>query len=78
MKYNLGKRGLTEEFIAGLEKTFKKRDLIKISVLQTATRDREEIKIIAQKICDGLGKRLNKRFTAKIVGFTMFVKKWRR
>lgn len=78
MQYNLGKRGLTEEFIESLEKTFKNRDLVKISVLRAATRDREELKDIAEKICDGLGKKMNKRFTAKIVGFTMFVKKWRK
>lgn len=78
VKHNLGKQGLTPGFIELLEKTFKKNDLVKISVLKTATRNKEEIKDIAEKICDELKKRLQKTFTAKIIGFTIVVKKWRK
>lgn len=78
MKYNLGKSGLTAEFIENLEKTFKKSDLVKISVLRAATRDRDELKKIAETICSELGKKFKKRFTAKIVGFTIFIQKWRK
>lgn len=78
VKHNLGKGGLTTGFIELLEKTFKKNDLVKISVLKTATRDKEEIKNIAEKICTELEKRLQKKFTAKIVGFTIIIKKWRK
>jgi len=78
VKYNIGKSGLTKDFIENLEKTFKKNDLVKISVLKTATRDRDEIKKIAETICTELNKKLKKRFTAKIVGFTIIIKKWRK
>ena len=76
--HHLGKQGLTPGFFELLEKTFKKNDLVKVVVLKSATRDREEIKKVANEICSGLTSRTGKGFTAKIVGFTMFVKKWRK
>ncbi|UZE93566.1 MAG: YhbY family RNA-binding protein [Candidatus Pacearchaeota archaeon] len=78
ISFQIGKQGLTKNFLDNLEKTFKKHDLIKVSVLKTATRDKKELKKIAQEICSELKKRKNKDFTAKIVGFTMFIKKWRK
>lgn len=78
MKFNIGKSGLKAEFIENLEKTFKKNDLVKISVLKAATRDRDELKKIAETICSELVKKYRKKFTAKIVGFTIIVKKWRK
>ena len=76
--HNLGKAGLTDGFIECLEKTFKKNELVKISVLRSATRNKKEIKAIAEHICEELEKKLEKKFTAKIIGFTIFVKKWRK
>ncbi len=78
VSFQLGKQGLTKGFINGLEKTFKKHDLVKISILKTATRDREEAKKTAEEICVELKKREGKDFTAKIVGFTIFIRKWRK
>ena len=74
----LGKQGLSEGFIELLEKTFKNHELVKIAVLKSACRDRDEIKKIAEKICSKLKEKLNKNFTAKIVGFTIYVRKWRK
>lgn len=76
--HQLGKHGLTQGFIELLEKSFKNSDLVKITVLRSATRNRDELETIAQRICEELKKKLNKKFVAKIVGFTIFVKKWRR
>lgn len=76
--HHLGKQGLTPGFIDLLEKTFKKNDLVKVVVLKSATRDREEIKKISQEICTELIKRTGKGFTVKIIGFTMFIRKWRK
>ncbi len=78
ISFQIGKRGLTKNFIDNLEKTFKKHDLVKISVLKTATRNREEIKKIAKEICVELKEKEKKEFTFKIIGFTLFIKKWRK
>ncbi len=78
VSFQLGKQGLTKNFLDNLEKTFKKKDLIKVSILKSATRDRKEAQKIAQDICSELKKREGKDFTAKIIGFTMFIRKWRK
>ncbi|MEK6842669.1 MAG: YhbY family RNA-binding protein, partial [Nanoarchaeota archaeon] len=70
----IGKQGLTENFIETLKTYFKNHDNVKISVLKGGTRNREELKKIAEKILDKLGR----NFTARTIGFTIVVKKWRR
>lgn len=70
----LGKNKLTDNFIKTLESNFQTHENVKISVLKSCGRDRERIKQIAEEIV----KKLGKRFTYKIVGFTIFVKKWRK
>jgi len=39
----LGKQGITENFINSLKNQFKNSQVMKISVLKSATRDRKEI-----------------------------------
>ena len=70
----LGKQKITENFIETLKIFFKNRENVRVSVLRSATRDREEIKKFAEKILGDLGK----NFTARIIGFTIVVKKWRK
>ena len=70
----LGKEGITENFIYGLKNYFKKHENVKISVLKSATRDKTEIKKSSDMILEKLGK----KYTAKVIGFTIFVKKWRK
>lgn len=70
----LGKEGITENFIYGLKNYFKKHENIKISVLKNATRNKTEIKKFSEKILEELGK----KYTSKIIGFTIVVKKWRK
>lgn len=76
--FQLGKQGLTDGFIDLLASAFKKHDLTKVSILKACTRDKVEIKEIANKICLELEGREKKKFTSKIVGFTLFIKKWRK
>ncbi|MCS7134623.1 MAG: YhbY family RNA-binding protein [Candidatus Pacearchaeota archaeon] len=74
--FQLGKKGLCENFLESLSKTFKNHKLVKISVLKSCTRNRDEIKRLAEKIREEMEKRYNKKFVSKIVGFTIFVIKW--
>lgn len=72
--FQLGKAGLKENFIETIRKSFKTRDNVKVSVLRSFSRGREEVKNIANKICEELGK----KYTYKIIGFTINIKKWRK
>jgi len=70
----LGKQGITENFILTLGNHFKKNNIVKVSVLKGAGHERDKIKGYAEKILEGLGS----KFSTKIIGFTIIVKKWRR
>ena len=76
--FQLGKQGLTDGFIELLVTAFKKHDLVKLSILKTCTRDKKQVKKIANEICTKLEAIEKKQFTAKILGFTLFIKKWRK
>ena len=70
----LGKNGVTHEFIITLKSHFENHESVKISVLKSATRNRDEIQKIAEDILEKLGK----NYSAKIIGFTISVRRWRR
>ena len=73
-KIQLGKSGITDNFIVTLKNHFKKRENVKVSVLKSCCRDKEELKKISEDILDKLGK----HYTAKIIGYTLAIKKWRK
>lgn len=72
----LGKSGTTESVLNEIKKRFKKRENenMKINVLRAARKNREDVKKYAEQIHKSLGN----RFTYKIVGFSIFLKKWRK
>ncbi|HEB47339.1 hypothetical protein LCGC14_3065720 [marine sediment metagenome] len=70
----LGKNRITDEFTETLKNHFKKHDNVKVSVLKSAGHDKEKIKEYSEEILEKIGK----NYTAKIVGFTIFIKKWRK
>ena len=73
-KVQLGKNGVTENFIESLKNLFKKNGNVRISVLKNAGHKKENVNEYKEKILSGLGN----NYTAKIVGFTIVVKKWRK
>jgi len=70
----LGKQGINENFILTLRHHFNRHNNVKVHVLKSAGHDRENIKRYSEKILEKLGK----NYTAKIIGFTIFLKKWRK
>ena len=77
VELQLGKRGLTPTFLEELKKRFDNRTIknVKISVLRSARENgRDDVKKYAIVVKDFLGK----KFTVHILGFSIFVKKWRK
>ena len=70
----IGKNGLTPRFFETIKIHFKKRTSVKVVLLKSAGHTKENTKEIAEKIQAELGK----NYTYKIVGFTIFLKKWRK
>jgi len=74
IKMQIGKKGLTPEFIETLKAAFIKNDNVRISVLKSGTRNRDELKNMAEKILSELGK----NYTCTIIGYTLVLRKWRK
>lgn len=72
-KIQLGKNKVTENFILDLQNRFKTHKNLKISILRSCCRDKKEL----EKIRDEIIKLLGKNFTAKAIGYTLALKKWR-
>ena len=70
----LGKQGITDNFIESLKNLFKNHINVRVCVLKGAGHEKKKVKDYSENILDKLGK----NFTAKIVGFTIFLKKWRK
>ena len=75
-EFHIGKKGLTKEFLDDLKKRFdeKRVENIKVSVLKSARESRDDIKRFAGEIKDFLGE----KYTYRILGFSIFLKKWRK
>ena len=74
IKLQIGKNGLTEEFIAKLRKVFVKNDHVRISLLKSSGRDRNITHEWAEKIVSSLGT----NYKYNIIGFTIALRKLRR
>jgi len=72
----LGKKGITPEFLEGVKKRFDKREIknLKVHVLQNARESRDDVK----KYAEDIQKFLGNKFTHRIVGFSIFFTKWRK
>jgi len=70
----IGKNGLTDRTLELIKHLFKNRENVKIVLLKGAGHNREKAKEIAEKIRQELGN----HYTYKIIGFTIFLKKWRK
>ncbi|MDO8468088.1 MAG: YhbY family RNA-binding protein [Nanoarchaeota archaeon] len=70
----LGKQGVTDNFIETLKSYFKNHTQVRISVLRSATRNKEELKKINEKILDALGK----NFKSRVIGYTLVINKFKK
>lgn len=70
----LGKNGITENFIQTLRSQFQKHENVRISVLKSAGHEKQKI----QKYSDEILEKLGKNYTSRIIGFKIILKKWRK
>ena len=71
----LGKKGLTKDFIETLKKHFEKAKTIKISVLKSCCRDKSELKKMEQEILKQLGENYHSRSIGYAINLRKFSKK---
>jgi len=70
----IGKNGVTENFIESLKNQLKTHGNVRISLLKSFTRDRKKLKEYSEEIIEILGK----NYTSRIIGFKIIIKKWRK
>lgn len=75
-KFQIGKNGLTEQFIQQVKHSFEHSDsvIMKIEILKSACRDKEQAKEIGQKLVDALGP----NFDFKLIGYVLTILKFRK
>jgi RNA-binding protein YhbY len=70
----LGKNGITDNFIKTLKNGFTFHQSVRISVLKSAGHTKQKIKEYEEEILNKLGN----NYTARRIGFTIVFKKWRK
>ena len=75
--FQMGKSGLTDQFLEALRTAFKTHKIVKISFLQTSTRDKAEIKKISEEICKRLEDKEH-RYDFTSIGFKATVRRFRK
>lgn len=69
--FQIGKNGLSDQNIEAFKKALKTHNQIRISLLKSSGRDKEETKKIASEIAE----KMPFRCSFRIVGFTIILKK---
>lgn len=73
-KIQIGKQGVTDGLIISLKNSFKSSKNVRVSVLKSCCRDREELREIEAEIL----KRLGPNFSSRVIGYTIALKKLRK
>ncbi|HLC87242.1 MAG TPA: YhbY family RNA-binding protein [Candidatus Nanoarchaeia archaeon] len=74
----LGKQGITDNFIDTLKNHLKNHQNIKISVLKSARPEGREGKKKVQEYTDKILEKLGPNYSSKVIGFTIAIKKLRK
>jgi RNA-binding protein YhbY len=74
IRFQLGKKGLTPEFINQTKNAFENEKVIKISILKSACRNKKD----AEKIGEDLTAALGKNFSFRLIGYVLTVRKSRK
>ena len=74
LQLQIGKNGLTQEFLENLKVRFITAENARISVLKSATRDKAELKLWVERMLAFLGK----NFKVTVIGYTIVLRKLRK
>ncbi len=74
----IGKNGVSGSFFNSLENMFKNHKLIKVPVLRSARGEGKEAKQKVREFSETILNHLGNKYTAKIIGFTIILQKWRK
>ncbi len=74
-KFQIGKFGVTQGAIDSLDLVLKIRKNVRISVLKSSGRDKASMKTITQELIDGLTVKNKCPYTARIIGFTIILRR---
>jgi RNA-binding protein YhbY len=74
----IGKEGISYNFHKAVENMFKNHHLVKISVLRSARGEGKEGKETVKKYAEEIREKLGAKYTTKVIGFKIIVKKWRK
>lgn len=74
----IGKNGLTENFIETLRSHFKKNKTARISVLKSARPEGAKGKEIVKKFSEEIAEKLGERYRVRTIGFVIVIKKLKR
>lgn len=73
-KLQIGKKGVTPEFVEQLKRIFENEQMLKVTILKSACRDKKAAEKMADELLDLLGK----NYTYRLVGYTLTIRKWRK
>lgn len=71
VKFQIGKSGINQGILDSLKLTFKNHKKVRISVLKSACRDKEELKKMYEELREKLSEQTESRFEGKIIGYTI-------
>jgi RNA-binding protein YhbY len=74
IRIQIGKNGLTDSVIQQIKKVSLEEEMIKITILKSACRDKDEAKIM----CDNLVEKLGKNYTYKLIGYVCTLFRFRK
>ena len=72
-KFQIGKAGVTQGSIDSLVLAFKKHKQVRVSLLKSSGRNRENMPKFAEEIKVGLEKDTKSSYKVRIIGFTVIV-----
>ncbi len=72
-KFQIGKSGVTQGIIEALSLAFKNHKQVRISALKASGRNRDNIKEMGKKLCEGLGALTKSKYEYRIIGFTIIL-----
>lgn len=73
-KLQIGKNGLSEAFVEQVRKMFEDAEIVKITILKSACRDKKD----AEKICEELVGALGPKYSYKLIGYVVSLRRFRK